>query len=479
MKFFKKSTALLLAFLMLAGMLTGFAADEELPLKEKQYEDYGTYVLLGDSVASGYNDVEYVFSEFTRVENSYADFVADDLGIELIPLACPGFRTLELRHLLEDNFPVEDGYLFHGSHTPNEEIEALAPYFRQSISEAGLITLGIGGNDFGAYLGWVIADVMEEDGLFTDFVTKARALLAEKGVESDALDDFLDLADTMGVLPNVISILPEALDYGISSLFNNWDPMIEDIYRLNPDVTLLVIGMFDTGVKTEEDVAKNEKALIKLNIAQAIVDFANGPMKKGAEKYGYTFVDVTGTICDETHPTAEGHRFIADKILEALPDVNFPYTDVEYGSTYYQAVAYMYENDIMKGTTATLFSPKGAFTKKHLAEALYAKAGRPEVDADSITINDVADEDVAKPAIVWAIKEGIMSLDVQGNFGPNEQYTKNGLTVALFSAAIAEDSGFLSVIRALFFLFGNISLAPTQSVTRGKAAMTLLDYFRI
>lgn len=470
----KKAISLVLCAVLVAGMAVCFATEE--PKNEKQYPDYGKYVLLGDSVASGYNDVEYVFSEFTRVENSYSDFVADDLGIELIPLACPGFRTLELRHLLEDNFPVEDGYLFHGSHTSNEEIEAMAPYFREAISEAGLITLGIGGNDFGAYIGWVIADIMEEDGLLTDFVNKAKALLAEKGVENDALDEFLDLADTMGVLPNVIAALPEALNYGISSLFDNWDPMIEDIYRLNPDVTLLVIGMFDTGVKSEEDVLKNEKALIKLNIAQAIVDFANGPMKDGAEKYGYTFVDVTGTICDETHPTVAGHRFIADKILEALPDVNFPYTDVKHGATYYQAVAYMYENDIMQGTSLTKFSPDGAFTKIQLADALYNIAGRPEIDAASVKANDVEEEN---PALAWVVAKGILPLDVQGNFKPDEQLTKNRLALVLFQSALTEDFNVATLIKGLTFLITHFSLAPTSVMTRGKAAMTLLDYIKL
>lgn len=467
----KKSLAIILALSIVMSLSVCFATGTE-----KQYDDYGTYVLLGDSVASGYNDVEYVFSEFTRVENSYSDFVAKDLGVDFIPLACPGFRTLELRHLLEDDFPVEDGYLFHGSHTPNAEIEAMAPYFRESVAKAGLITLGIGGNDFGAYLGWVLADVMEEDGLLTDFVNKAKALLQEKGVESDSLDEFLDLAETMGVLPNVLAALPEALSYGINSLFTNWDPMIEDIYRLNPDVTLLVIGMFDTGIKTEEEAEAKEKAVIKLSIAQAIVDFANGPMKEGAEKYGYTFVDVTGTTCDETHPNVAGHRFIADKILEALPDMNFPYTDVKHGKTYYQAVAYMYENDIMQGTSATKFSPDGAFTKVQLAEALYAIAGRPEIDASDINANDVEDEN---PAVAWAVKKGIMALDVAGNFHPDEQLTRNGLALTLFNAALADNFNVATLIRALFFLIGHISLLPNTSVTRGAGAMTLLDYIKI
>lgn len=45
-KFMKKSVTIILACIMAFSAVTCFAADG------KQYYDYGTYVLLGDSVAS-------------------------------------------------------------------------------------------------------------------------------------------------------------------------------------------------------------------------------------------------------------------------------------------------------------------------------------------------------------------------------------------------------------------------------------------
>ncbi|MBQ1995820.1 MAG: hypothetical protein II237_06485, partial [Clostridia bacterium] len=50
---------------------------------EKQYFNYNKVLLLGDSEASGFTDYGDEFSEFTRVDDSYAAYVADDLGAEL------------------------------------------------------------------------------------------------------------------------------------------------------------------------------------------------------------------------------------------------------------------------------------------------------------------------------------------------------------------------------------------------------------
>lgn len=74
-----------------AGLSVGFAKETD----EKIYRDYGTYVLLGDSVAAGYNDLHpNMDCAFNRVEGSYGAIVADTLGAELIPMASPGLKTI-------------------------------------------------------------------------------------------------------------------------------------------------------------------------------------------------------------------------------------------------------------------------------------------------------------------------------------------------------------------------------------------------
>ena len=53
------------------------------------------------------------------------------------------------------------------------------------------------------------------------------------------------------MLHQIIQVLPGALEEGLARYKENWNIMIEDIYALNPDVTLVVVGMFDTTVQDE------------------------------------------------------------------------------------------------------------------------------------------------------------------------------------------------------------------------------------
>lgn len=369
-KTFKKllSLSLVLTLIASSGALVSFAAE-----REKEYVDYGSYVLLGDSVASGWSDVEDRETRFVRVEGSYGAFVADDLGVDVYhPMACIGFRTTDLRYIFEDDYEP-DRFLFYS--ISDEEMEWRIPLIREAVSEAGLITLNVGGNDWGSFVGWHIYEEMDKfEEKNEEFMTKARELLENAGTDADTVDSLIDLAALCGSLPELVKVLPMALVKGFQNFFENWNYVVEDIYALNPDVELIVIGMFDNSVQDQETADKNEAALVKLSVAQAIVDFANTPMRDSAEKYGYTFIDPVGTVCEQNHPSVEGHRHIANLILEALPDASFPYTDVDRSSAEYKAIEYMYLNGLMSGVSATEFAPDAQLTKAQLAEALGAES---------------------------------------------------------------------------------------------------------
>lgn len=368
MKTFKKTVAVLLTLVLLSGSFMCAAVDGE-----KQYHKYEKYLLLGDSEASGFKDYTYVMTEFTRVPNSYPDLIAKELGAELIPMACPGFRTVELRHMLDDDYVVEDDYLFSAvPHHEPEEIEAKKPEMRQAIKDADLITLGIGGNDWGAYLGWVMTDLLEENPLPEDFEKALREFLSKATVEDDIIGTIVDMAKVFMSMDVFVKSLSEALVYSFKTLHENWCHIIEDIYEMNPDVTLVVVGMFITTYKTEEgapDVVIEPDPLA-VEVEQMMIDFGNKPMVDNEEKYGYIYVDTAGTVVETCHPTDGGHRHIANRILEELPDARFPYTDVSINSSEYKAIEYMYLNDLMNGETETTFGGDKKITKAELSKAL-------------------------------------------------------------------------------------------------------------
>ena len=440
MKAIKRIIAVMLALILVSGSLVCFAADGE-----KQYHKYNNYLLLGDSEASGFRDYEYIMTEFTYVEDSYAAYLAKDLGVENYwPMACPGFRTIELRMMLEEDYTTDDPYLFDAvPHHSAEEILAKKPEMIQNVKDADLITLAIGGNDWGAYLGWVMTDFLEDHPLPEEFEKALREFLANATLEDNIVKTIVELAQTFNAVDEFMAILPQAIVYAFSTLHENWGHIIEDIYAYNPDVTLVIVGMFNTTLSTPEgrpdEVAEPDPLAVK--VEQMIIDYGNKPMVENQEKYGYIYVDTTGTIVETAHPTAAGHRHIADRILEELPDARFPYTDVAVTrNSSYKAIEYMYLNDIMSGTSATTFSPDAALTKAQLSEALNKING-------TYTITDNTAE-----------------------------VSKLNFAISLVKASV--NNGFISMFKTLVFAL-KMMTSGFGNVTRAEAAVKLYEYINL
>ena len=365
MKTLKRTIAVLLTLVLLSSSFVCFAADNE-----KQYYNYDKVLLLGDSEASGFTDYGDEMSEFTRVDDSYAAYVADFFGAEFYPMACPGFRTIELRTMLDDNYIVDDPYLFtEVPRTSKEDILAKSPAMRQAIAESDLIIIGIGGNDWGAYLGWTLADVQLENELPEEFKQKLREFLVNATFEDDIIAEIIGIADYLNAVDDIIKVLPEAANYAFSNLRTNWEWIMDYIYASNPDVTVSVIGMFPTYLKTEEgapDVVAEPDAVSAM-VEDMMIAYGNKHMIEFQEKYGYVYVDTAGTVVEVCHPTVAGHRYIADRILEELPDARFDLTDVKIGTSEYKAVEYMYVNGLMTGNADKTFGGNAYITKDEFA----------------------------------------------------------------------------------------------------------------
>ena len=438
MKIMNKAIALLLALVLISGTFVCFAANGE-----KQYYNYDKVLLLGDSQNSGFSDYRDIFSEYTRVEDSYAAYVADELGAELLPYACPGFRTIELRYLLDDTYRPDDKYLFAAvPTTPMEEFVRRAPELRNGIAESDLIMIGIGGNDWGAYLGWVMADVELENPLPEEYKAALRKFLTDVSAEDDVIEEMLNIANKLNALDEAAAALPEVLEYAFSNLRTNWEWIVEYIYENNPDVTLVVVGMFPTYFSTEKDapdVVATPNAVEKM-VEDGIIDFGNKHLIEGQSKYGYIYVDTYGTIVEEAHPTIAGQRFIADRILEELPYGNFPYTaDVALRDTNYKAIEYMVMNGIMEGTSETTFGTEEALTKDALSKALNKITGNYEITDKTSKVS------------------------------------KLELAFTLFN--VADKNGIMNFFNEVTFSL-NILISGDNNITRGEAAGILYSYVK-
>lgn len=177
----------------------------------------------------------------------------------------------------------------------------------------------------------------------------------------------------------------------------------------------------------------------------------------------------------------------------ALPDLCAgDLQDIEPGSWYYGAVDYVVSKGLMSGTGDSRFSPEQCLSRAMLAQILYTMNGRPvSGGADFI---DVAADSWYAGAVSWADEQGLMHGVSAGRFAPEAQLTREQLALILYQYAqgsgkpgIAlktyQDSGAVSawarpavewaVANGLISGHGNGRLDPGGAVTRAEFAAVL------
>lgn len=453
----KSLLAIMLVFCLMSSFSVCFAAAElNQDAVSKHYGQYKNYVLLGDSIASGYREavnqenISWNWARndtaFVRAEESYSDIIANSIieDKSLTPFAAPAFRTMEIRYMLEDDYEA-DKYLFNHPFTL-KEMGSHADYideYRAAVANADLITLGVGGNDWGQFLSWAVIDITAAFEGTNQYVQQMKAIVENSDMDMATVEKLIELLDSAELLPYFIEYLPQALNYGLENFYKNWDIMIQDIYDYNPDVTLMVVGMSDTGYSSEEKEETLEDQAMHM-ISEAILSVGNKPMIDGAEKFGYTYVDITGATYIGGHPDFNGHIFIANKIIEALPDpeVHNELEDITTGHKYYSDVEAMLLKGIMTPVTATTFEPDSILTKDQLGYAFNKING-----AENVISGDA----------------GVSKID---------------FAIASLKASFAGDTSFAFKFKTLGFAIGLIFGGGTK-VTRGEAAALLNDYINL
>ncbi len=169
--------------------------------------------------------------------------------------------------------------------------------------------------------------------------------------------------------------------------------------------------------------------------AITVADPANGTVKvnpaNGSEG---TLITVTATP-DEGYElayiTVDGEKIsgstfrMPDKsvtVSALFVPVSFPFTDVKSGDWFYDAVAYVYANGLMDGTSATTFEPNANMTRA-MVWAILAR-----IDGETVT-----GADWASAARTWAMAGG-----VSDGTDPNGPVTREQFATMLYRYAAAK-----------------------------------------
>ena len=164
-------------------------------------------------------------------------------------------------------------------------------------------------------------------------------------------------------------------------------------------------------------------------------DVKTGDWFYEAVQYVYDKGMMTGVSADRFAPASTTTRGMIVTILYRLenePAVSgeLPFTDVEAGAWYADAVAWAAANDIVNGTSATTFAPNSPITREQMATMLYRFAQYKGMDAVTLQehLTGYPDggqvSDYAIPAMNWAVGQGLIAGMENGTLVPQGSATR-------------------------------------------------------
>lgn len=249
----RKAIAVLLTMMLIASTVavSAFAANRN------NVRHYGTYVCIGDSVASGFGLPDYnkygkkiVYKK--RIAGSYADHIATDTGAKFYSLAYPGFTSGTLRYELEPGYQMkwweeqELSNFTDGIYT-KQWLDHEKSHIRNAISKANLITIDIGVND-SWYSTIALIYAIAEHGKVSGSAPRQtlEKELDQYGswgtVVRNAMYYLAGFAENPQLWATFWSAWGENLATYFTQYQQNYNAIINEIYRINPNVTIVALS---------------------------------------------------------------------------------------------------------------------------------------------------------------------------------------------------------------------------------------------
>ena len=156
---------------------------------------------------------------------------------------------------------------------------------------------------------------------------------------------------------------------------------------------------------------------------------------------------------EDAHPTHKGHAYMAKQILDAIL-VILPYTDVAENAWYRESVDYCYRNTLMLGTAADTFAPNDYMTRAMVATVLWRLAGSPEAEG-KLPFTDVEEGSWYYDAVNWAYQNQIVNGVGFHRFAPDRDVSRQDFTVMLYRYAklqgLVKQEGSLNLLERFGF----------------------------
>ena len=138
-----------------------------------------------------------------------------------------------------------------------------------------------------------------------------------------------------------------------------------------------------------------------------------------------------------TFTMPNGQVTVTAIFVETEEPVAEPFVDVAEGDWFYDAVVYAYQNELMDGVGGNRFAPNSETTRAQLVTILYRLEGQPAVSGD-LPFTDVEAGIWYTDAILWAAQNNIVNGVSDTEFAPGDEITRQQLVTILYRYAEAK-----------------------------------------
>lgn len=158
-----------------------------------------------------------------------------------------------------------------------------------------------------------------------------------------------------------------------------------------------------------------------------------------------------------------------------------PFLDVAEDAWYADAVAYVYDNGLMSGTSTTLFSPNATTTRGMIVTMLYRLEGEPRISSGS-AFDDVDAGMYYADAVAWASQNDIVTGYDEATFGPNNAITREQMAAILYryaqykgyrTTAGVDLSGYVDADSVSSYALASLQWANAAGLVTGTSSNTL------
>lgn len=322
----------------------------------KSGKDYKTVTVIGDSLATGYMiqnpDGTYVdHTHGKRIRAAWPSRVADSVNATTFyNYAREGSGTNEILRLLDPEFDPDPYFAEVSDKVVDKYFDGEVEFakaqkqVRKDIRNSDLILLNGGSNDLFATVNTVLRKLVNNELDSVKSQAKRKVLLQLKetvdrlvaeGQPAKAWATAYQVLSTINMADDAVEALLECATRGYLNFQKNWGQIAKTIHDINPDAQVVVISLYN-GVQGLGALPGTNVSLG--NALDPVFDGMNARIVScNAVHNYYRYIDIAkvehpawpdlktmlsgdmyGYMMLCTHPTRDGHKWIANKVLKAI-----------------------------------------------------------------------------------------------------------------------------------------------------------------